>query len=167
MDAFTVTANECQQTELIASVVAQEFHAGDVVLMQGPLGSGKTVFIKKVAAVLGSQDLVTSPTFTLANFYSTAGPSILHVDAYRLSGLPEYRDLALDEYIDTHITLVEWGEKIAQEFSCHLLVSLKTIPGFMDMRKILISSNCARWTSILPALKSAIARNVGIARAVY
>jgi tRNA threonylcarbamoyladenosine biosynthesis protein TsaE len=122
MDSFSVTADGPDQTQRIGAVVADRLVAGDVVLLNGDLASGKTTFVQAVVAALGSADPVTSPTFSLAQFYSSDRAPVLHIDTYRLSGLAEYRDLALDEYAETSICLVEWGEKIAESFPRHLSV---------------------------------------------
>src|SRR5437870_4402660 len=112
MESFSVRSTGPEQTCEIASALAAHLRVGDVVLLTGGLASGKTTFVKGVAAALGSPDTVTSPTFMLAQAYASPRGRILHVDAYRLSGLPEYRDLALDEEAADSITVVEWGELV-------------------------------------------------------
>lgn len=154
MGSFKVSANGIRQTEIVAGVLARRLVQGDVVLLSGALGSGKTTFVKAVASALGSQDMVTSPTFALAQFYSAKNCQIIHIDAYRLSGVLEFRDLALDEYIDSSIALVEWGEIITEDFPESLLVTLKCPPGFKDLRQISLSSECDRWKPELPLIQS-------------
>jgi tRNA threonylcarbamoyladenosine biosynthesis protein TsaE len=164
--SFKVSANGIRQTGIVAGVLARRLGQGDAVLISGALGSGKTAFVKAVAGALGSPDMVTSPTFTLAQFYSTKDCSIIHIDAYRLSGVPEFRDLALDEYIDTSIALVEWGEIIAEDFPGSLLVTLQCPPGFKDLRQISFSAESDRWESELPLIQSEALQEISRDKAV-
>jgi tRNA threonylcarbamoyladenosine biosynthesis protein TsaE len=136
----------------IGGVLARRLQRGDTVLLKGDLAAGKTTFVKAVAAALSSPDVVTSPTFALAQFYRTPGVRILHIDTYRLADVAEYRDLALDEYAENSITLIEWGEKIAGEFPCHLEIDFHQGEG--DERKLTFASDCDRWTAQMPALRA-------------
>lgn len=160
MEAFSVISCGIADTARIASIVASRLVVGDVVLLQGELASGKTTFVKAVAAALESADPVTSPTFSLAQFYSSDSGPILHVDTYRLADIHEYRDLGLEEYVETSISLVEWGEKIAVEFPCHLLVEFQQDLGDPNRRKLLFSASCDRWSLVLSSLQDDIVREV-------
>ena len=83
---------------------------GDLVLLQGPLGAGKTTFARAVAEALGVTDPVRSPSFTIANIYAGRVP-VQHLDLYRLEGVTSEDALALEEYLrDDAVTLVEWPE---------------------------------------------------------
>jgi tRNA threonylcarbamoyladenosine biosynthesis protein TsaE len=160
MDSFDVLSTGPEHTGRIASVLAQSVTAGDVVLLTGELAAGKTTFVKGVAAALDSEDTVTSPTFMLAQFYETEAAPILHMDAYRLSGTSEFRDLGLDDYIADSITLVEWGEKIADDFPCHLAIHFAAEQGDPDYRRLSFASSCERWTSVLPKLRAGMSVEV-------
>jgi len=157
MDSFSVLSDSPERTGQIAALLARELRPGDVVLLTGDLAAGKTVFVKAVAAALGSTDLVTSPTFTLAQFYSTHDGKILHVDTYRLADLAEYRDLALEDYSDDLITLIEWGELVASEFPDHLMVSLGRHGEPGDGRTITFRPSGERWHTALPTVHRAVA----------
>jgi tRNA threonylcarbamoyladenosine biosynthesis protein TsaE len=102
-------------TRALGAALAAVLEAGDVVLLGGDLGAGKTTFTQGVAWALGVRDTVTSPTFTLVRDYPTgAGFRLLHADVYRLEQLQEVLDLALPEQLeDGAIALIEWGEKAA------------------------------------------------------
>ena len=105
------------QTRALGSAVAELVETGDVLLLAGDLGAGKTAFVQGFAAGLGVTAPVTSPTFTLANRYQ--GRIVVnHVDVYRFERLEEVRDLALPELIEEGVTLVEWGDVISSETAC-------------------------------------------------
>lgn len=95
--------------------LAQACRAGDIVVLDGPLGAGKTIFTQGLAVGLGVAGSVTSPTFVIARVHRAAqGLDLVHVDAYRLSGLAELDDLDLDASVADSITVVEWGEGMAE-----------------------------------------------------
>ena len=156
MDSIAVSTKGPEGTGTVAGLLAPQLRSGDVVLLKGGLATGKTTFVKAVASALGSPATVTSPTFTLAHFYPLGHGTILHVDAYRLSGILEYRDLGLDDYLEDSIALIEWGEKIAADFSCHLMVEFQGDPSAPDLRVIAFSSSCPRWSPVIDALQAAL-----------
>ena len=134
-----------------------QLQAGDNLLLHGPMGSGKTQFVQFLVQELGSDDTVTSPTYGLANFYDTSTMPVLHIDTYRLQNAAEYHQLGLDEFYDSHLTLVEWGDKVAADFddtlnvSFAILVDGKTeVEESLDMNSDLIQSPRAvtfEWTA--------------------
>jgi tRNA threonylcarbamoyladenosine biosynthesis protein TsaE len=101
-----------EATKAVAAVIAARAQRGDLLLLVGDLGAGKTTFAQGFAAGLGVKEQVTSPTFTLARTYP--GPLAMnHVDVYRLDRLSEVGDLALGELMDAGgVTLIEWGDAI-------------------------------------------------------
>lgn len=106
-------------THAIAGGVARLVRAGDLVVLAGEMGSGKTWFTKGFAAALGVTDVVTSPTFTLVHSYRGGRLPIHHVDVYRLDRMSEVADLALAELLEESgtgkggVVLVEWGDAVA------------------------------------------------------
>jgi tRNA threonylcarbamoyladenosine biosynthesis protein TsaE len=102
-----------QQTQAAAEALAPLLRAGDVILLDGDLGAGKTTFTQGLARALGVTAPVTSPTFTLVHTYPTsAGFDLLHVDVYRLENESEIVDLALPELVDDNaVAVVEWGKR--------------------------------------------------------
>lgn len=92
--------------------LAALLRAGDLVLLSGELGAGKTTLAQGIGEGLHVRGPVTSPTFVLARVHPNlgTGPALVHVDAYRLAGLHEVDDLDLDASLEGAVTLVEWGE---------------------------------------------------------
>jgi tRNA threonylcarbamoyladenosine biosynthesis protein TsaE len=99
------------ETEALAAGLAQRLHPGDVVLVSGDLGAGKTTFVRGAARALGVQVPVTSPTFTIVRRYEDGHVPISHLDLFRLEGLDgEEPDLLADELGGDRIAFVEWPE---------------------------------------------------------
>ncbi len=96
--------------------VGRSLVAGDLVVLTGELGAGKTTFTQGVGTGLEVRGGVTSPTFVIARVHPSlvAGPDLVHVDAYRIGGLAELDDLDLDTSLDTAVTVVEWGAGLAE-----------------------------------------------------
>ncbi len=100
-----------EQTRELAAAVAGSVAHGDLLMLMGDLGAGKTAFVQGFARALGVDGPVTSPTFTLANRY--VGRIVVnHLDAYRVEAIAEADDLALPELLEDGVTLVEWGDNI-------------------------------------------------------
>ena len=96
--------------------VAGHLRAGDVVVLAGDLGAGKTTFTQGLGEGLGVRGTVTSPTFVISRVHPSLadGPALVHVDAYRLGGFEELDDLDLDAGLDEAVTVVEWGHGLAE-----------------------------------------------------
>lgn len=121
-------------------------------MLKGALAGGKTAFVQELVAALGSEADVTSPTFTLAHFYPTRSGMFLHVDAYRLSSIAEYRDLGLDDYTFESITAVEWGEIVEKDFPGSLSIDFEFVENCDTCRKLTLSASTERWKPILRRL---------------
>ena len=105
--------NSEEETFLLAKSLAKNFKGREVVLLEGELGAGKTVFAKGMAAGLGLKDVhqVCSPSYTLINIYQAKYP-IFHIDLYRLSNDSEIMDLGWEDYLGQGVIFVEWAEKL-------------------------------------------------------
>jgi len=131
------------QTQLAGEQFARVLRSGDIVLLSGPLGAGKTTFTKGVAKGLGVRERVTSPTFTMVREHACANDlgitTLQHCDVYRVTSLGEVLDLALGELVEeSGVALVEWGELAESIFGTDVLrVSLRT--GDDEVRTIEVS----------------------------
>ena len=112
-------APDAESMRRIGAEVAARLRAGDLVLLVGDLGAGKTTFTQGLGEGLGVRGPVTSPTFVIARVHPSEvdGPLLVHADAYRLGGLAELDDLDLDASLDEAVTVVEWGEGIAEDLA--------------------------------------------------
>jgi tRNA threonylcarbamoyladenosine biosynthesis protein TsaE len=119
--SVTVVAHTPGETAAVAQSVARVLEPGDVVLLIGDLGAGKTTFTRALAVALRIDEPVTSPTFTLVRTYVGDRIGLVHVDAYRLSGPADADDLALDELSPGAVTVVEWGDVLAPLFGPDVL----------------------------------------------
>jgi tRNA threonylcarbamoyladenosine biosynthesis protein TsaE len=107
---FEAEAADLRALRNIARRLASAARRGDLILLYGPLGAGKTTLVRMLAKELGVVDQVRSPSFTIANIYEGPTP-LYHLDLYRLDELDEEDVLALDEYVSPQaITVVEWPE---------------------------------------------------------
>ena len=111
--AIVPTAS-ADETQTVAARLAALVRAGDLIVLCGDLGAGKTAFTQGLGRALGVTAPITSPTFTLANRYEGDNLTVHHLDVYRLARIEEVRDLGLPELVDDRaVTLVEWGDAIA------------------------------------------------------
>ncbi len=108
--SFSVHTPSAAATRELAARLAGAARRGDVIVLQGSLGAGKTTFAQGFARGLGVQGPVTSPTFTLVRQYPCALGQLVHVDVYRLDHLAEVADLGLADLVEDGVVLVEWGD---------------------------------------------------------
>lgn len=99
-------------TRALAASLAAQLNAGDLVLLEGPLGAGKTTFVRGILEGLGYRGPVRSPTFNLLQVFNTT-PPVVHVDLYRVNST---KGIGLEDYLATHLCLVEWPNR-ATEFA--------------------------------------------------
>jgi tRNA threonylcarbamoyladenosine biosynthesis protein TsaE len=153
---LAVTTRTSAETRAVASAIAALLEPGDVVLLAGDLGAGKTTFAKGLAEGLGVEAPVVSPTFTLAREYE-GRLRMVHADVYRLDRGSEVLDLGLEDLAgDDGVTVVEWGD-LAAAFvpGEHLVVRLEPLDDD-DERRITFDPRTRSWRERADALRAAI-----------
>ncbi|MFV9429367.1 tRNA (adenosine(37)-N6)-threonylcarbamoyltransferase complex ATPase subunit type 1 TsaE [Rhodococcus pyridinivorans] len=145
MGAQSIELPTVEDTEAFGRRLAAELRAGDLVVLDGPLGAGKTALTRGIAAGLGVEGRVTSPTFVIAREHRPGSPEgrepvgLVHVDAYRLGDGPNALDeldaLDLDTDLTDTVVVVEWGGGLVEQLAeRHLRVRLRRDPG-TDVRR--------------------------------
>lgn len=143
---------DAEAMEQLGARLAALLAAGDLVVLDGPLGAGKTTLTRGLGAALGARGAVTSPTFVLAREHPTAsGVPLVHVDAYRLATARELDDLDLD--YDGAIVVVEWGagklDGVAESW-IDVVIARDAVD---DSRDVVITGNGPRWAELDDALR--------------
>lgn len=116
-----VESDSPESSATAVASVSSELVEGDLVCIRGPLGSGKSVCARALARSLGVMDQMPSPTFTIVHEYRGRLP-VLHVDLYRIGSPEEFEDLAIEEAMESSVTLVEWPERVP-----HLLTEARLV----------------------------------------
>ena len=131
--------------------LAALLRAGDLVILAGPLGAGKTTLVQGIGAGLGVRGPVTSPTFVIARVHPplAGGPALVHADAYRLGSFGEVDDLDLDTDVGRAVTVVEWGTGLAEPLAEDRLEITIEPDRDSDVRTVRINGHGARWHGAL------------------
>ncbi|HEY8544286.1 MAG TPA: tRNA (adenosine(37)-N6)-threonylcarbamoyltransferase complex ATPase subunit type 1 TsaE [Acidimicrobiales bacterium] len=154
MCAYTRSVDE---TRALAAALAGVVQAGDLILLAGDLGAGKTAFVQGLGRGLGVTEPITSPTFTLEQRYDS-DPPLHHLDVYRLEQLSEVLDLGLSELLDDGgVVVVEWGDAVVPVVPNDYLKVRLTIGETVDDRVITFRSVGSSWTERAFALADATA----------
>lgn len=145
------------ETRALAGALAELARPGDLVLLAGDLGAGKTAFTQGFGAALGVTERITSPTFTLANQHQ--GRLVLHhLDVYRIEQLAEVLDIGLPELLDEGgVTVIEWGDAIVPALPADFLLIQITLGDGDDDRTFELTTTGSRWAARRHALQAALA----------
>lgn len=131
-DQTHLAIGDREDMERFAALLATRLRAGDVIILTGNLGAGKTTLTQFLATALGVTGRVSSPTFVIARAHANLNedrPPLVHVDAYRLGDAAEFSDLDLEYGHDEAVTVIEWGRGLAEELSADHLEIVITRAG--------------------------------------
>ncbi|WP_294227805.1 tRNA (adenosine(37)-N6)-threonylcarbamoyltransferase complex ATPase subunit type 1 TsaE [uncultured Shimia sp.] len=155
MTAFsrTITLNSPPETQALAVQIGATLTIGDVLLLEGPIGAGKTHFARSlIQALLPVQEDVPSPTFTLVQVYDGPESEIWHADLYRLSAPDEVVELGLTDAFEEAICLVEWPDRLAElapENALHLQFEVSELA---EQRRLTLSWASSSWSKKLKGI---------------
>ena len=154
---FLYDAPEAEDMRELGAALAQQLEPGDLIVLSGELGAGKTTFTQGIGAGLKVRGDVTSPTFVIAREHPSLseGPALVHVDAYRLGGIDELDDLDLETSLDASVTVVEWGEGVAEglaesRLEVRIIRALadEDAESDRDPRRVLMTPIGPRWYAV-------------------
>lgn len=147
MSARRVVLATVEDTRALGRTLGALLRAGDLVVLTGGLGAGKTTLTQGLGEGLGVRGPVTSPTFVIARVHPSlvAGPPLVHVDAYRLRGALELDDLDLDASVDDSVTVVEWGHGLAEDLSEDRLEVVLDVDPATEERTATVTGIGGRW----------------------
>ncbi|GAA0260945.1 tRNA (adenosine(37)-N6)-threonylcarbamoyltransferase complex ATPase subunit type 1 TsaE [Actinomadura nitritigenes] len=151
MNGMTVTVPTDRDMRELGVRLAGLLRAGDLLVMTGHLGAGKTTLTQGIGEGLKVRGPVTSPTFVIARVHPSlaGGPPLVHVDAYRLGGFAELDDLDLDASLAESVTIVEWGEGLAEGLADDRLeVIISRGEGPSEIREVRIEGVGDRWRDL-------------------
>lgn len=141
-DPQALDTDSPESTEAAGEGLARHLRRGDLLLLQGPLGAGKTTFVRGLARGLGSRADVMSPTFQLVRVYA-GRLQLAHADLYRLERAAELSQLGFDELLDEGVLVVEWGDRL-READGTARVTME--PGDGNRRRLLLEGGRPGWT---------------------
>lgn len=150
----TFTLPTAEHTAAFGRELGRLLRAGDLVVLSGSLGAGKTALTKGIGTGMGVTGTVSSPTFVLARVHPArpGGTALVHVDAYRLTGAAELDDLDLDTDLTAAAVVIEWGAGVADQLSeSRLVVHLERLPD--DTREATVTAVGGDWVDRLAGLE--------------
>jgi tRNA threonylcarbamoyladenosine biosynthesis protein TsaE len=143
-----------EEMRALGARIAASLRPGDLVVLTGGLGAGKTTLVQGIGAGLGVAGPVVSPTFVIARVHKDGRVPLVHVDAYRLESVDEVDDLDLDAALDESVTVIEWGEGLVEDLSgARLEVRLdRSADPAEETRRVTLTGVGSRWaTADLPS----------------
>jgi tRNA threonylcarbamoyladenosine biosynthesis protein TsaE len=141
-----ITIGSIEQMQQLGTKIGEQLKMGDVVVLSGELGSGKTLLTQGIAAALGHKD-ITSPTFVISRVHKGT-PNLVHIDSYRLLDLElnAFTDLDLESYLESSVFVIEWGAKFVSSLTDEYL-EIKIELGDLENRRIVeIAPVGKRWS---------------------
>jgi tRNA threonylcarbamoyladenosine biosynthesis protein TsaE len=158
-EAVRARTKSVDETRALAAELASLVVPGDIIVLAGDLGAGKTAFVQGFAKALGVTEHVTSPTFILVRRYDDATIPLIHVDAYRLDHLQELVDVGLPELLDDGgVTLIEWGDLVVPILPADYLEIRLALTDAIDERTLVLRGAGRTWPGRMPGVELAVGR---------
>lgn len=155
MNTYNFSSNSINDTLMLGKNLASLLKKGDLVVLSGELGAGKTKFIEGFLKFFNLEDEISSPTFNIVNEYKKDDISIYHFDVYRLEDVAEFYEIGGDEYFENGICLIEWGELIKDALpKSFISIDITKLENDENKRLFRFISQGERYDKILENLKS-------------
>lgn len=153
-DGRVLSVPTAEDMHELGRALAALLRPGDLVVLTGDLGAGKTTLAQGVGDGLGVRGPVTSPTFVISRVHPSlvGGPAMVHVDAYRLGSAGEVDDLDLDASLEESVTLVEWGEGLVEQLAADRLevhLERPSTDAEGERRRVVLRGTGARWDGVV------------------
>lgn len=155
MNTYNFSSNSLDDTLMLGKNLASLLKKGDLVVLSGELGAGKTKFTEGFLKFFKLEDEISSPTFNIVNEYKKDDISIYHFDVYRLEDVSEFYEIGGDEYFENGICLIEWGELIKDALpKSFISIDITKLENDENKRLFRFVSHGERYDKILENLKS-------------
>ncbi len=155
MNTYNFSSNSINDTLMLGKNLASLLKKGDLVVLSGELGAGKTKFTEGFLKFFNLEDEISSPTFNIVNEYKKDDISIYHFDVYRLEDVAEFYEIGGDEYFENGICLIEWGELIKDALpKSFISIDITKLENDENKRLFRFISQGERYDKILENLKS-------------
>ena len=140
-----ITSDSVESMRQLGEKIGRQLKAGDVVVLTGELGAGKTVLTQGIGSVFGVEN-ITSPTFVISRIHK-GNPNFIHVDAYRLldSGVNAFADLDFERYLSNSVFVIEWGKDFVSQLTDEFLEVKISATNIENERDLEITGVGARW----------------------
>ena len=144
-------SNSEEETLMLARKVAKNLEKGQVIVLTGDLGAGKTLFVSGILDYFGKREEVSSPTFTIVNEYDVKDElKLFHFDVYRLESSDEFLAMGGEEFFEQGICLIEWGEKIADLLPKDILtINIEKNMDDVSQRNFTFSSQSSKFEKLI------------------
>jgi len=151
--SISLTLTSPEDTARLALALAPHLNAGDVILLEGPIGAGKSFFARAlILSLLTTPEDIPSPTFTLVQTYDAPKFDIWHCDLYRLITPYEVQELGLEDAFETALCLVEWPDRLGDLTPAEALVISLQITDAPQERRVTLCATDPRWCPVLEGL---------------
>ncbi len=155
MNTYNFSSNSINDTLMLGKNLASLLKKGDLVVLSGELGAGKTKFTEGFLKFFNLEDEISSPTFNIVNEYKKDDISIYHFDVYRLEDVAEFYEIGGDEYFENGICLIEWGELIKDALpKSFISIDITKLENDENKRLFRFISQGERYDKVLENLKS-------------
>ena len=157
MNTIKYISHNEEETKKIANSLAKLLQKGDIIILSGDLGAGKTKFTEGILSFFGLEDEISSPTFNIVNEYKTNNINLYHFDIYRLEDIDEFYEIGGEEYFEKWICIIEWGELLNPILpKDYILIKIEPVQNNINSRLFTIQSHGSKFDNYLKILEKEV-----------